>query len=328
MEKPVVSFVTPMKEKDYRVLGLLKSIRNQDYPQDRIEILIIDGGSNPDVLKVCKEYGAKIYFNEKGLAEGTGMGKDQGIWKSQGKYIVIAESDIELIGTDWINRMITPLEENPDLFASVPRLYVNRKDNIVNRYLSYVGVDPFAIYRALDAQLALGLVKTEDMGSYYRVRIDRKEPYCMGSNGFCFRKALINIVGDYAQDVEFIARITKAGILYFAIPKGAYIFHKNVKGFNDFLKKRIRWTRNYTKVYIHEKKNFVWITKKSSFLLYVLKNLLVFPNLPVAIKKMIYYKDVCWLLHPPMLFITTSINIFFSLQSKNMMREVLGKNER
>jgi len=50
MEKPVVSFVTPMKEKDYRVIGLLESIRKQDYPQDRIEILIIDGGSNPDVL--------------------------------------------------------------------------------------------------------------------------------------------------------------------------------------------------------------------------------------------------------------------------------------
>jgi len=84
-------------------------------------------------------------------------------------------------------------------------------------FLRYIGVDPFAIYRALDAQLALGLVKTEDMVSYYRVRIDKKDPYCMGSNGFCFRKDLMNIVRDYVQDVEFIARITKAGILQKAI---------------------------------------------------------------------------------------------------------------
>jgi len=328
MEKPLVSFITPMKEKDYRVVGLLESIRRQRYPQDKIEILIIDGGSNPDVLKVCKNYGAKIYFNEKGLAEGAGMGKDQGIWKAQGKYIVIAESDIELIGENWIDVMITPLEENPDLFASVPRLYIHRKDNIVNRYLSYVGVDPFAIYRALDAHIALGLVKMEDMGDYYKVRLNPEEPYCMGSNGFCFRKSLIDIVGDYAQDVEFIARLAKHNILEFAIPKGADVFHKNVKGFKDFLKKRIRWTKNYSKIYIKEKKEFVWIIRKDRFFIYVIKNLLIFPNIPVAVKKTFYYKDICWLLHPFMLFIVTAINVFFGLQSRNMIKEVFGKNER
>ncbi|MCM8762440.1 MAG: glycosyltransferase [Candidatus Omnitrophica bacterium] len=325
MEKPLVSFVTPMKEQDFRVLELLKSIRSQNYPQDRIEILIIDGGSKPEVLKVCEKYGVKIYFNEKVLAEGAGMGKDQGIWKANGKYIIIAESDIELIGNDWIVNMITPLEENPSLFASVPRLYINKKDNIVNRYMSYVGVDPFAIYRALDAHLALGLVKMEDMGNYYKVRLNPEEPYCMGSNGFCFRKELIKTVGDYAQDVEFIARIAKHNLLYFAIPKDATVFHKNVKGFSEFLKKRIRWIRNYSMVYINEKKDFRWITKKYRFFIYVMKNLLIFPNIPVAIRKTFYYKDICWLLHPLMLFITTSINVFFALQSKNLLKEVFGK---
>ncbi|RKY29729.1 MAG: hypothetical protein DRP67_06060 [Candidatus Omnitrophota bacterium] len=325
MEKPLISFVTPMKEKDYRVVGLLKSIRSQNYPQDRIEILIIDGGSKPEVLEVCKKYGAKIYFNEKGLAEGRGMGKDQGIWKAKGKYIVIAESDIELIGNEWINNMITPLEENPNLFGSVPRLYVKKNDNIVNRYLSYVGVDPFAIYRALDAQLSLGLVKTEDMGSYYKVSLDPDNPYCMGSNGFCFRKSLIKIVGDYNQDVEFIARLAKHNFLEFAIPKEAKIFHKNVKGFIEFLRKRIKWTKDYSKIYIHEKKNFKWITRRDKFFIYVAKNLLVFPNIPVAVEKMLYYRDICWILHPFLLFISTFINVFFTLQSKEMIREVFGR---
>ena len=36
---PLVSFVTPMKEKDFRVMKLIKSIRAQNYPQDKIEIL-------------------------------------------------------------------------------------------------------------------------------------------------------------------------------------------------------------------------------------------------------------------------------------------------
>lgn len=35
-----------MKEKDFRVIRMLQSIRSQDYPQDKIDILIIDDGSN------------------------------------------------------------------------------------------------------------------------------------------------------------------------------------------------------------------------------------------------------------------------------------------
>ena len=145
-----------MKEKDFRVIKLLESIKKQNYPQNKIEVIITDGGSNSEVLKKCMEYEfVKIYNNSKGYAEGAGMGKDQGIWKSSGEYVVIAESDIELIEKDWINNMLRPFEKNKDIFGSVPRLFVNPNDNLTNRYLSYVGVDPFAVYRSIEGQLQL-----------------------------------------------------------------------------------------------------------------------------------------------------------------------------
>jgi len=321
MEKIIVSFITPTKERDFRIIGLLESIKKQNYSQEKVEIIIVDGGSIPEVLEVCEKYGAKIYFNEKIRAEGAGMGKDQGIWKANGKYIVIAESDIELVGENWINNMIEPLEKDESLFASVPRLYVYEKDNVVNRYLSYIGVDPFAIFRSIEGQLALGLVEKKDMGNYYKIMLNKEEPFCMGSNGFCFRRDLIKQVGDYVQDVEFIARIAKANLLSFAIPKYAFVFHKNVKNFVEFFHKRIKWAKMYSKIYVYEKKYFVWINKKSTFLLFVCKNLLFFPNIYVAIRMTLRYKDLCWLLHPLMLFLTTFINIIFGLQSKHMLNE-------
>lgn len=323
MEKPLVSFVVPMKEKDFRVIFLLKSIREQNYPQDKIQVIIIDGGSAPDVLDECKKYNVEIYFNKYGFAEGKGMGKDQGIRKSRGKYIVISESDIKLIGKNWINEMIEPLEKDEKLFASVPRLYVDKKDNVVNRYLSYVGVDPFAIFRSLEGQLALGRVVLNDYCNYYLVNLNKKEPYCMGSNGFMFRRSLIEKVGDYNQDVEFIARLVKQGFQEFAIPGNARVFHANIKSFSEFLKKRIKWTRNYTKFYVHEKKDFVWITDRYKFCLYVIKNLLIFPNIPVSLKNFIKYKDSAWFLHPFLLFLSTFINIFYTLQSKKMLQNIL-----
>ncbi len=321
--KPKISFITPMKEKDFRVIKLLNSINKQNYPKNKIEVIITDGGSSSEVLKKCLEYKfVKIYHNPKVFAEGAGMGKDQGIWKSTGDFIVIAESDIELIEREWINNMLRPFKEDKEIFGSVPRLFVNRKDNLTNRYLSYIGVDPFAIYRSIEGQLELNNRLNRINEDYFIEALDKKAPYCMGSNGFMFKKFLINKVGDYAQDVEFIARLAKNNFLKFAIINNAHIWHKNVKGFDDFLKKRVKWTRNYTKIYISEKKDFNWIINKKDFALEVSKNLLLFPNIPISIKKALKYRDASWLLHPLLLFFSTGLNIYFSLVSKRMLKQI------
>lgn len=323
---PLISFVTPMKEKDFRVIKLLESVQKQNYPKKRIELIITDGGSNPKVLEACKKFNfVKIYPNPKGFAEGAGMGKDQGIWKSKGKYVVIAESDIELMDPEWINKMIKPLEEDNGIFASVPRLHISKLDSPTNRYLSYVGVDPFAAYRSLEGQLELNnKIKKIRKDGYQILELNKKEPYCMGSNGFMFRRSITKEVGDYAQDVEFIARISIKGYKKFAVVDSARVWHKNVKSFNEFIKKRVKWTRNYSRVYIKEKKDFNWITNKKGFLVYTFKNLLLLPNFPISLKKAVESKDAAWLLHSPFMFISTFLNVYYSLTSKKMLSQVFN----
>ena len=144
----------------------------------------------------------------------------------------------------------------------------------------------------------------------------------MGSNGFMFRRELVERVGEYAQDVEFIARLAKNNFLEFAIPKEAKIFHSNVKSFSAFMKKRVRWAQMYSNFYVDEKKDFVWVDNKPRFLVYVLKNLLFLPNLPVSIRKYVKYRDFCWVLHPVLMFLTTFVNLYYSLQSKKMLRRI------
>jgi len=321
--EPKISFVTPTKETDFRVLGLLRSIRAQNYPQDKIEILIVDGGSIPEVLIQCEQYGCRFFQNPKILAEGAGMGKDQGIWNATGEFIVIAESDIELIGDNWIRNMLKPFEENQDVFASVPRFYVNPQDNITNRYFSYIGVDPFAVYRSLEGQMELNphFTKVPKSG-YDLVELNPDNPLCMGSNGFMFRKSLTQAVGDYVQDVEFIARIAQHGFKRFALVENARVWHKNVSNFRGFLRKRIRWGQMYSSIYAAEKKHFRWVTDRKAFLWHVVKSLLLLPAAVVSIRKALLYRDRAWLLHAPLLFLTTIIYIWYSLFSRRMLHQI------
>lgn len=319
-----VSFVTPMKEKDFRVIRMLKSIRSQNYPQDKIEIVIVDGGSNPEVLKECKKYNVKLYEEESSQqgAEGAGRAKDQAIWKSTGDLIVISESDVEYIGNEWINNMIKPFKENPDIFATVPKLFLHPKDNATNRYLSYVGVDPFASYRALEGHLEFNRkLRGKKFDGYTVFSMDKNEPYCMGSNGFMFKRELIDKVGDYAQDVEFVGRLAKHGYLKFAYVENAPVWHKNINSLLEFIRKRIKWTLDYPKKYAGEKKDFQWVTNKTEFIKYVAKNLLFIPNVPISIKKAVEYNDSSWLLHAPLIWYSTALNVYVALSSNKMLKQ-------
>ena len=83
---PLISVVTPTLNAGKVLERELESIRIQNYPQDKIEIIIADGGSTDNTLEIAKKYGARIYANllktgeagkaarRQGRAQGPGRG--------------------------------------------------------------------------------------------------------------------------------------------------------------------------------------------------------------------------------------------------------------
>ena len=54
MEYPVVSIVIATYNSEKLLPRTLDAIRRQTYPKERIEILIIDGGSKDNTIKIAK----------------------------------------------------------------------------------------------------------------------------------------------------------------------------------------------------------------------------------------------------------------------------------
>jgi len=52
---PVVSLVMPIKNEGPYIREALASINKQKYPRNKIEIVIADGGSTDDTLKIIEE---------------------------------------------------------------------------------------------------------------------------------------------------------------------------------------------------------------------------------------------------------------------------------
>ena len=69
---------------------------------------------------------------------------------------------------------------------------------------------------------------------------------------------------------------------------------------------------------------FNWIDDKLRFFTYVLQNLLIFPNVPISVKKAFQYRDLTLLLHAPFLFLSTVLNVYFTLRSRSMFKQLFS----
>jgi len=304
MNYPGVSVVICTYNGKAFVKRLLDSIFSQDYP-GRFEVICVDGGSSDGTLELLKQHNVKIHHNKKRFPEGRGMGKDQGVQIAKHELILIIDQDNKLVGKDCLKHLVLPLMEDREIFGVACRLYVEKSDNLTNRYLSYVGTDPFAAYRSLEGRVALKKIKLRDEGGYWSYCLHPEEQLCTGGNCFLCRKGLLEKIGGYSQDVEVISGFAELGITKFAIPKEARTHHLAVSGFGEFLMKKWKWGWHYAFENSQGRRASWYPSGKEYFM--ILGNLVFIPSLFQGVKFALQYRDAAWFLHPVALFCNTGI---------------------
>lgn len=306
MRNPKVSIIICTYNNKELIKRCLDSIFSQSYKN--FEIICVDGGSKDGTLELLKEHKVRIINNKKRFPEGHGMGKAQGVKKASGEIIAFIDQDNKLINENCLKELVFPLINDKDIFGVACKLFVDKNDNITNRYLSYVGTDPFAVYRSIEGRMALDRIKLKDEGEYYTYLIDKENCLCTGGNVFLVRKNLLKKINGYVQDVEMIYSLCKLGINKLAIPKNAYTHHLTINSFKEFLKKRWMWAYHHNTKNKY-KRNYSWLPGNFkeflTFSLFIISNLTIVPNVFDSLRKLIQTKDKAWLLHPLAMFLIT-----------------------
>ncbi len=139
MEYPKISVIMPTLNSEKTIEKSLKSVRDQEYPQDKVEILVIDGGSTDKTVEIAKKYGARILSNPKVQQE---YAKHIGILNATGDYLMFLDSDEVLVGNDNLReRMKFIVSEKLNILILVVQLSPENS-NQVNCYITKFG-DPF-----------------------------------------------------------------------------------------------------------------------------------------------------------------------------------------
>ncbi len=97
---PLVSICIPTYNNEDTLDKCLSSFRDQNYPE--LEIVIVDGYSKDNTVKIAKKYTNKIFYEEGKL----GKARQKSIEKSNGKILGLFDSDIIIPHKNWLNNAV------------------------------------------------------------------------------------------------------------------------------------------------------------------------------------------------------------------------------
>lgn len=142
IEKPVFSVVMASYNSEKTIEKALSSIRRQDFEQDKIEILVVDGMSSDRTREIAKKYNAIVLDNEARLPEPA---KVIGLKAAKGKYLCIMDSDEELPRTDMFTKRYNVLQKYKQVKCMVIGLFTPNESLPCTYYINAVG-DPFTCF--------------------------------------------------------------------------------------------------------------------------------------------------------------------------------------
>ena len=116
MRKYNVSIIVPVYNTEDYLDDCIKSIINQSYGFENIELVLVNDGSKDRSLEICNKYKEK-YSNIKVITkENSGVSdtRNLGFKESTGKYIMFLDAD-DLINKDSIKYLSKFLDENKNV---------------------------------------------------------------------------------------------------------------------------------------------------------------------------------------------------------------------
>lgn len=140
---PLISIIIATFNSENVLPLVLKSILNQSYPRDKIELLVVDGGSKDSTLEIAKRYNCISLNNPKTEPVNA---KLIGLRAAKGKYVITIDHDEVVENRDSILRKVKTLQSHSECKVALCSGYKRPQSYpMLNQYISDFG-DPFSLF--------------------------------------------------------------------------------------------------------------------------------------------------------------------------------------
>ncbi len=306
---PTVSVVIPTLNAARLLKECLAAIRAQDYPQDKVEIILADGGSTDGTQAVGKAFGASVHPNPLVTAE---SGKAVGVKAAKHELIALIDSDNILVEPSWLRRMVAPFRQ-ATIMGSEPLYFYGRPtDGVITRYTANLGMgDPFVLflgnydrYSYLTNRWTGLQIPTKDRGDWLELTLQPPLIPTIGANGTMFRRSFLQPSlaktknPEYLFDIDLLAEVADRHPVKFAKVKVGVV-HVFASSLKIFAKKQFRRVRDFLYYQKAGVRSYPWgKTNQWGRVKFVLACITVVPLLWQTVVGYVKRPDPAWLFHP------------------------------
>lgn len=220
MRMPFISIVIPAYNEENYIGKCLKTILDQDYPSQKYEVLIIDGGSQDKTKEIIGKYlnkaDIRLLYNSRRI---TSTALNIGIKESKGEVIVILGAH-SYVGNDFLTQNINAINR------SGAKCVGGTLINVGNNYIS--------------KSIAMALSSIFGVGNAY-FRFTKKERFVDTVAYGAYLKDVFDEIGlfderlERNQDIELNYRLKNKGYEFFLTPS-IKIFYNCRKNMMEFIK--------------------------------------------------------------------------------------------
>ncbi|MDR2598670.1 MAG: glycosyltransferase family 2 protein [Oscillospiraceae bacterium] len=306
MQLPTISIIIPCYNSEKRLPLCLNSIKSQTYPQDLLEIIVVDDDSTDNTIKIAQEYGCHVERNGKHNIE---RGKSIGFCKSTGEYVFFIDDDNLLPHNNWLVDLVTAVIEENAVGGQAARFNYSKKDTPANRYAAIFGInDPTVFYLKKRDKLMVtektwvlpGEVIRQNE-KYFVVKFDKTNLLTIGSQGFLIKKdyLLRTTYEPYLYHMDTNMELVEQGFNTYVMLNDSVI-HNHSDTVSHFIKKLKRNISLFHSENEHRK--YKYDIKKTTMLKLGLIMSTIFVPLYDSIRGCTKQPDIAWFLHPIICF--------------------------
>lgn len=128
--EPNITVVIPAYNEQENITTCIQSIKNSNYPKQKMEIIVVDDGSTDSTIKEIKKFKDVKILSTK--HEGKPNALNLGIKKAKYEYIVTIDADT-ILDKDCIKNLVAPLK-NKEVGATTGTNKIRRKKNLLEHF--------------------------------------------------------------------------------------------------------------------------------------------------------------------------------------------------
>ena len=241
---PRLSVIMPTLNAEAILENCLASIARQDYPREKIEILLADAHSTDRTREIAKKFGATVLDDDgKNMEEG----KRLALRHATGEFIVFVDADNEITHADYFSLAVRALAAHPQALGVESYYLPSAKMSSFCAYITHrLHIsDPIAWLMSANPRLVARAGETERW-----TLPENSFSYPLGANGFFYRRQDLESVqaGEKFQDTHVALFLMKNGQREWLRIRGRGVHHYYIQTLWKFVQKRRRATVHFLQV--------------------------------------------------------------------------------